>query len=310
MAGDLIKALSEYVDQHNFTGKGQLCVALVVTEHARKLGLPLDASKLVTEAGGQVQGLGRGAVQKVLRKHGIDRTLAAEGGRTSRGSIGHMQEYVEFLNVLNRRIQADLDAIESFWISQVKEFFSSEPFKIRLDASTGLRHIVRDVLAQAVERQQSAPGMNYEGAVMQHLVGAKLECVLGQGKIEHNSASTADAPRGRKGDFAFGNVAIHVTTSPGDSVMDRCRENLDAGLKPILITKQDSVSHAESIARRNNLASRIDVFEIEQFIALNLYELGEFVAKGRREAVTSLVDCYNRVIEQAETDQSLRLEVL
>lgn len=309
MAGNLIKALSEYVEQHNFTGKGQLCVALIVTEHARKLGLPLDHQKLVTKSGAQVQGLGKGAVQKVLRKHGIDRTLAAEGGRTSRGSIAHMQEYVEFLNDLNRQVQTDLDAIESFWVGRVKEFFSGKPFKIKLDASTGLRHIVRDVLAQAVERQQSVPGMNYEGAVMQHLVGAKLECVLGQGKIEHNSASTADAPRGRKGDFAFGNVAIHVTTSPGSSVMERCQGNIDAGLKPILVTKQDSVTHAESIARRNSLANRIDVFEIEQFIALNLYELGEFVAKDRRSAVASLVDCYNRIIKQAETDQSLCIEV-
>lgn len=310
MAGDLAEALSEYVEQRNFKGKGQLCVALIVTEHARKLGLPLDHQKLVTKSGAQVQGLGKGAVQKVLLRHGIDKTLAAEGGRTSRGSIAHMQEYVEFLNDLNRRVNADLDAIESFWIERVQDFFSSKPFKIKLDASTGLRHIVRDVLAQAVERQQSAPGMSYEGVVMQHLVGAKLECVLGQEKIEHNSASTADAPRGRKGDFAFGNVAIHVTTSPGDSVMERCQENIDAGIKPILVTKQDSVTHAESLARRNNLAKRIDVFEIEQFIALNLYELGEFVAKDRRTAVTLLVDRYNGIIEQVETDRSLRIEVL
>lgn len=309
MAGNLVEALSEYVEQRNFKGKGKLCVALVVTERARKLGLPLDHQKLVTERGTQVQGLGKGAVQKVLQKYGIDRTLAAEGGRTSRGSVAHMQEYVEFLNDLHQRVKTDLDAIEEFWVERVQEFFSGKPFKIKLDASTGLRHIVRDVLGQAVERQQSMPGMNYEGAVMQHLVGAKLECVLGQEGIEHNSASTADAPRGRKGDFAFGNVAIHVTTSPGDSVMERCQENIDAGIKPILVTKQDSITHAESLARRNHLASRIDVFEIEQFIALNLYELGEFVARDRRTAVTSLVDRYNQIIEQVETDQSLRIEV-
>ena len=56
--------------------------------------------------------------------------------------------------------------------------------------------------------------MNYAGAVLQHLVGAKLDCALGHGHLQHNSFSTADAPNERAGDFFLGDVAIHVTTSP------------------------------------------------------------------------------------------------
>lgn len=37
-------------------------------------------------------------MQAVLNRHGITRVLAAEGGRTSRGSISNMREYVAFLN--------------------------------------------------------------------------------------------------------------------------------------------------------------------------------------------------------------------
>jgi len=29
--------------------------------------------------------------------------------------------------------------------------------------------------------------MHYAGAVLQHLVGAKLDCALGKGQFEHNS---------------------------------------------------------------------------------------------------------------------------
>ena len=58
MTGDLIPKLSAFADEKSFRGKGPLSVALVVTDHARKSGLPLDPEALVTERQGQVLGLG------------------------------------------------------------------------------------------------------------------------------------------------------------------------------------------------------------------------------------------------------------
>src|SRR5690348_8284078 len=92
--------LEKFASEKSLRGQGPLSVALVVTQHAKEMGLPLDSTKLVTEGGGQVLGLGKGAVQAVLKRHGIGRVLAKEGGRTSRGSLGNMREYVAFLNVL------------------------------------------------------------------------------------------------------------------------------------------------------------------------------------------------------------------
>jgi len=273
------------------------------------MGLPLDAEKLVTEGGGQVFGLGKGAVQNILKKHGIDRVLAAEGGRTSRGSLGNMREYVAFLNELYARKLADLPAIEKFWIEQVYAFFAGKPFKIKLDASRSLRAVVRDVIAQAEDRQKTTPGVYYAGAVLQHLVGAKLDCALGAGRFEHNSFSTADAPGARSGDFFLGDVAIHVTTSPGEAVIERCRDNLNDGHRPILVTLQKGLVVAEGLASNAHLADRIDIFEIEQFIALNLYELGKFEGEGRRVAVNDLVERYNAIIDEVETDPSLKVEL-
>src|SRR5690606_6959997 len=216
---DLESALQAFNKERKFSRKGPLCVALVITQHARKMGLPLDPDKLLTEAGGQVLGLGKSAVQAVLNRHGISRVLAAEGGRTSRGSISNMREYVAFLNGLPGAV--DLDAVEAFWIARVHEFFSAKPFKIRLDASRSLRTLVRDMVGQAEERQRNTPGMQYAGAVLQHLVGAKLDCALGAGNFEHNSFSTSDAQSGRAGDFFIGDVALHVTTAPGEAVIGR-----------------------------------------------------------------------------------------
>ena len=305
---DLATALRDFNKERKFSRKGPLCVALVITQHARKMGLPLDPDKLLTDAGGQVLGLGKGAVQAVLNRHGITRVLAAEGGRTSRGSISNMREYVAFLNGQAAGGALDLDAVEAFWIERVHEFFSAKPFKIRLDASRSLRTLVRDVIAQAEERQRNTPGMQYAGAVLQHLVGAKLDCALGAGNFEHNSFSTSDAQSGRNGDFFIGDVAIHVTTAPGEAVIGRCRDNIDNGHRPIIVTTARGLTVAEGLAENAGLGERIDVFEVEQFVALNLYELGKFAAEGRRVAVGDVVTRYNEIVEEVETDPSLKIE--
>ncbi|HEY6390415.1 MAG TPA: DUF4928 family protein [Bryobacteraceae bacterium] len=307
MASGLQRELIAFTTEKAFRGKGPLSVALVLTQHAKKMGLPLDPAKLLTEGGGQVLGLGKGAVQAILKRHGIARVLASEGGRTSRGSLNNMREYVAFLNGMGGKV--DLDAVERFWIERVHEFFAGKPFRIRLDAARSLRTVVRDVIAQAVERQKTAPGMYYAGAVLQHLVGAKLECALGKKMVVHNSFSTADAPRGRAGDFFIGDVAIHVTTSPGEAVIEKCRDNLNDGCRPMLVTLQRGLTVAEGLAANVGLGDRIDIFEIEQFVALNLYEIGKFAAEGRKTAVTDMVDRYNEIVEEFETDPSLKIEL-
>ncbi|MBB1093102.1 DUF4928 family protein [Rhodopseudomonas palustris] len=299
--------LEDFKSMKNFKGKGPLCVALVVTEHARQ-GVPLDPANLITDGGGQVLGLGRTAVQGILGRYGISRVLASEGGRTSRGSLGNMRDYVIFLNALAAEGLCNLDEIEAYWIERVNEFFSAKPFKIRLDASRSLRMVVRDLFAQAEERQRNATGVYYVGGVLQHLVGAKLDCALGYGHFTHNSFSTSDQQTGRVGDFLLGDVVIHVTTSPGEAVIERCRDNINDGYRPILVTMQRGLTVGEVLAENAGIADRLDVFEIEQFVALNLYELGKFAAEGRRVAVADLVKRYNEIVDEFETDPGLKIE--
>lgn len=311
-------ALNRFSKEHRFDKQGPLCVALIVTQHARRRGLPLDPDSLVTQGGGQVLGLGKSAVQKVLRRHGIDRVLAAEGGRTSRGSLQNMRTYVEFLNELAEHGDLDLDGIEAYWIKGVRQFFAGKPFTLRMDPASSLRFVVGDILEQAIDRQKKGgAGTMVAGAVLQHLVGAKLELALGTGKvkhsrftrqIEHYSFSTADSPRGRKGDFLIGDVAIHVTTAPGEAVIERCRENLREGLNPILVTAKTQVAAATGLAEGRGIDTRLDIFEVEQFVALNLHELAGFETASRQLAVGSLIECYNAIIENVETDPSLRIE--
>jgi Domain of unknown function (DUF4928) len=301
--------LSTFYTSHKFNSKGKLSVALVITDHARKMGLPLDPAKLLTDRAGQVLGLGIAPVQKILSKYGIDKVLAREGGRTSRGSIDHMKEYVFFLNGLYARDLFDFDKVEQFWIEKVNLFFAGKPLKIKLDSSHGLRTLIRDLIAQGELKQKEAPGVNYVGIILQHLVGAKLDCALGKGRFKHNSASTSDAQTGRSGDFLIDKVAIHVTTAPTEFVISRCRDNLSSGLRPLIVTTKKGIALAEGNAENAGLTNRLDIFEVEQFIALNLYEFAKFEEKGRVVAVTNLVKRYNEIVDEFETDPSLQIEV-
>jgi len=304
----LDQLLKDFATKNQFRGKGPLCVALVITRHAKKRGLPLDADDLLTGAGGQVMGLGKSAVQSILKEHGIERVLAEEGGRTSRGSVGNMRHYVAFLNQLHDRGMSDLDAIENWWIEKVRAYFTGKPFILRFDASKSLRMVIRDLLTQAEKRQAQSPGATFVGTMLQHLVGAKLNLLLDKA-IEHHGASVADESSGREGDFLVEDVAIHVTTSPSEALVRKCKGNLDNSLKPMIITTHRGAVLAEGLAEQAGIGERLDIFEAEQFLAGNLYELGKFAQSGRRATAEQLVSEYNRIVDECETDPSLRIDV-
>lgn len=289
----LATKLLEFVKCSGMKNRGALCVALVVTRHAKNKGLPLDPETLKTEKSrGQVLGLGKVAVQNILKDHQIVKILAEEGGRTSRGSLGNMQAYVEFLNNLSKDGPVDLDAVEGWWIARVKKMFAEKPLVLRLDPKLSLVSGVRDLLDQAIDRQKRDAGMQYLGAVLQHLVAAKLDLVLGH-PIEDHGAFVADAPTERDGDFRLADVVIHVTTSPGEAVIRKCQRNLGAGLRPVIITLYDKVPAAVSLASVAKIEARIDVFDIEQFVASNIFELSGFASTARKVTVAELIRRYN-----------------
>jgi hypothetical protein len=302
------KLLQEFAQINKMKNKGALCVALIVTRHAKNQGLPLNPDKLLTSAGGQVIGLGKSAVQSILKEHGIERVLAEEGGRTSRGSVGNMRKYVSFLNDLSLKAKIDIDAIENWWIDRVKEFFSGKPFIFCFDSSKSLRVVIRELLSQAEKRQSRSTGATLVGAMLQYLVGAKLNLILKK-PIEYHGASVADESSGMEGDFLVEDVVIHVTTSPTESLIRKCQKNLDQSLRPIIITTQKGLAISEGLAEQAKIEDRLDVFEAEQFLAGNLYEIGKFSQSGRKITAEQLIAEYNMIIEECETDPSLRVEV-
>jgi hypothetical protein len=309
MLENIEKRFNDFLQKSRFLSKGSkgpIAVGLTITRYAIKNGLPIDPVSLLTGKGGQVATLGKSQVQSVLLDYGITRILAEEGGRTSRGSIGNMREYVAFLNEL-RPNQDELKKLEALWADRARAFFSGKPFKLRFDASKSMNAIIKDILAQAENKQKQVRGATIAGTVLQHLAGAKLD-ILTNGEVKHRGANDADEQSDRAGDFLINDVSIHVTTFPGEAVMRKCKNNLDAGLRPILLTIGKGVQIAEGQAEQFGLSERIDIFDDEQFLAGNIYELGEFSKNKRELTARYIVEKYNSPIERYETDQSLKIE--
>ena len=190
------------------------------------------------------------------------------------------------------------------------ELWTKKGILYEWDASLSSSGNIRAVLecAKQYEESSETPALN---TVLQHLVGAKLDIVLGAGKVTHHATSEADEAEGRAGDFVLGNVAIHVTTNPSEALMAKCKRNIDAGLRPLIVTTTSrKIIAAADLAEQANIASRFDILDVEQFLTANLYEHALFSAKNHIPKTAEILARYNELIDAHETDPSLKIEIV
>lgn len=296
--------LDDFRFEHNVLGKGSLALLVQLTRSFSKADGPINPDDYVTEKKGQVAGLGEANLRKILAEHGITRQLAKEAGRTNRGSMGLMRAYADLVNSLPKPV--DYAAIEEYWIGCVREFFASQPFKLAGDQSQSISNAIDDLLNQAVKRQKDNPGMMYAGTILQHLVAAKLEIIMPS--IEIHGASDADDQTGREGDFILEDSAIHCTTAPANLLVEKCRSNIEHGMNPIIVTTTNRVVTAHNLLEDAGIGGRVEVWDLQQFLSTNVYEHGLFKTESRKAFLSELIDTYNGIIDEFETDPSLRIQ--
>ena len=300
--------LRAFQKENNIFTKGPLSLVVQFTRLVKDKGFPLNPDEFQTSGKGQVAGLGGGNLKKILKEHGINQQLSAEGGRTSRGSMGLMIKYVDFLNAWNEEEPVDFSAVEEYWAEQVREYFRNQPFTLTADTSKTIGANLDELFEQAKKRQKQNPGTQYSGTVLQHLVAAKLCLIMPEGSFEIHGASVADGPTDRNGDFVINNTVIHCTTMPGALLIEKCKANLRSGCHPVIITIFDRVHTALSLAEDAGLAGRVEVWDIQQFLSANVYERSLFDETKRNSTLSDIVGKYNNIILEAETDPSLRIE--
>jgi hypothetical protein len=304
----LSSRLEQFQNKFSVVNVGGLGTALILTRKAKKSGLPLKPGTLLTEGGGQVAGLSGNAINKILKEYGEDRRVGTEGGRTSRGTPALARQYADFLNEVTAENLAVLNNIEKWWVERIVEFFNTQPFNLRYDESKNLISMLEDLLEQALKRQQQQPGRTYVGAVLQHLVGAKLEIALPDNKIEHHGYSVADKTE-RSGDFDVGDLSIHCTTTPQESLLQKCLSNIQSGKRPLILTRGKMIGSAEELARSIGIADRVEILDVLQFVTMNLYELSLLKAVQRQVTIENLTNKYNEIIAKCEADQSLQIKL-
>jgi hypothetical protein len=91
-------------------------------------------------------------------------------------------------------------------------------------------------------------------------------------------------------------------------LLRKCQSNLDNGLRPLIVTTTKGATQGRINAENTGLHERIDIFEIDQWIASNVMEWGRFEAGARRLKIDELVSLYNAIVERVERDPSLRIE--
>lgn len=193
-------------------------------------------------------------------------------------------------------------------ISGRRDYVKKE-IAFNFDTGKSLRANIEDLLQQAQEVQANAGGTNYVGAMLQHLVGAKLDLVLGVGKLKHHRFSVADHSTVRKGDFQVEAVAIHVTTHPSEALARKCVDNLRAGLKPIILSIGEGVPGAAFLLKNSELADRVDVLDAAQFLTANVYERSLFKAAECKVTLGKLLTRYNEIVAACETDPTLVVRI-
>ena len=186
----------------------------------------------------------------------------------------------------------------------------SKPLKFRLFCTKSTKESFRRLIASAKKHKTIRRGNIFAEKVLRYLVGAKLSLIIPQeALLQMHVAHVADIGPDHDDSFSFGDTVIHVTSDPGEALIRKCAENIGNGYHPIIITTSNRMPLAEGLADMAGLANRIEAWDIEQFLSMNLNERGLFSQDGRKDMAVRLVEAYNKIIESCETDPSLKIQI-
>ena len=185
-----------------------------------------------------------------------------------------------------------------------------KPLKFRLYHTKSTKESFRRLIVSAEKRKTKRRGNVFAEKVLRYLVRAKLSFIIPQEALPKiHEAHVLDVGSDHSGDFSYGDTVIHVINDPCEALIRKCVGNIDDGYNPIIITTSKRVPLAEGLADMAGSANRIEVWDIEQFLSMNLNEHGLFCQKGRNDMAHRLVSAYNKIIDDCETDPSLKIEI-
>ncbi|GAA0234449.1 DUF4928 family protein [Saccharothrix mutabilis subsp. mutabilis] len=298
---------------NNKVNTNVMTVAMILV-HQLGEHYPLEEARFLTSS--QVRGMGGGKIKRILAEHGEHRPFTAEGGRTSRGTVGLARRLAELLNgaavaeeyrrlPVERRVDVRFH-LQGWLVDCVRrDYFDQRLIEADVDFNKPTRAVIAAYLGAARLREGSVAG-----ALAQHLVGAKLSLRFPGLEISNEKHTTADKQTGRRGDFEVGDTAFHVTMSPGEGLfVNRCRANLNEGFRPFVLVPADRVSAALQLADNAGLDDRVTVVGIEDFVSVNVDEMAQYSTAEIRKKLRELLERYNERVRAMEPDPSLQVQI-
>ncbi|GAA2486557.1 DUF4928 family protein [Nocardia seriolae] len=317
IAETLLDAIEPWYEG-NRKGKGEvdsnvMCAGLYITDYLAG-SFPLSTG--VYKADTQVKGASGTKAKELLGDHGETRKFTREGGRTSRKTIVLAEQLANVINSsgaaagVNALTPSERHAVawilQEWFVNRVRDdYFGKQKISTEIDPSWSIRAVVANLIAAGRER-----GGNAAGAIVQHLVGAKLQIRFPDEKINIESYTTADQQTCRAGDYQIGHTAIHVTMSPSSQLFDgRCRDNIHHSFRPRVLVPADELGRAGVYALDADIANQVAIQSIEDFVGTNIEEVAGFRQDQVRAELRRLLELYNARIDQAESDHSLKVEI-
>ncbi len=293
--------------QDRLPAKGSIAAALHVLGRLQS-DYQLDISAHVAGGESQIAGLSAAAVKKVLTEYGETRVMSAVGGRSNRGARGAVAALLAAMKPLGLERKPEATRIEILKAMQrhiveayVPPYFSVKRVKATFNVNNATWTFINSILENA---RQSGKG----GPVAEYLVGAKLSLRFPEKDIRNKRYSESDAQVGCYGDFQIGNTVFHVTVAPMPELFEKCKGNLEHGMRVYLLVPDVMV-----IGVRQNTAlladGRIAVESIESFVATNIDELCEFDGDQLKSGFRKLLEKYNERVDDVELDKSMLIEI-
>ncbi|HFC09819.1 MAG TPA: DUF4928 domain-containing protein [Chloroflexi bacterium] len=284
-----------------------------VLEAIREHGWPIARSYYVSK-GNQIR-MNKHKFEKVLtRALGPKRTallkVPREGGRTTRSTPAVADKFVDWLKSV---FPPELDSETAKDYADCLELFASEDFEQFMLSQAGIsvpKPSPQFPLSEFVQKIIEKAG-NKRGAVIHHLVGAKLAIRLGQSdELEPRPYTAADKQIDVPGDYWYRNTAFHVTAAPSGELLKKCQDNLAKGWRVWIITLREGVETARILAKDLDakLAKNIQVVSVPEFVGQNLEEIGAFASDNIAQQAERLLQEYNDRIDKAEDgDPTLKI---